>query len=168
MQNSIYLIGFMASGKTTLGRQLAEQLDYRFVDLDEEIEIKHGLAVQGIFEKYGESRFRNWEREALQEVMLRKGCVVSTGGGAPCFFSNMKQMNHSGVTIYLQVSVDEIFRRLSGMQMHRPLLRGLQGDDLKKFISVQIGKREPFYLQAQIIVHSDHADVGQILALLPH
>lgn len=168
MQNNIYLIGFMASGKSTLGRQLAEKLDYRFVDLDEEIEKKHGLSVSGIFEKYGESRFRNWESEALQEVALRKSCVVSTGGGTPCYFSNMEQMNHSGVTLYLQVSVDEIFRRLSGRQMHRPLLRGLQGNELKKFISYQISKREPFYLQSQITLHSDHADIEQILSLLPH
>ncbi len=168
MQNNIYLIGFMASGKTTLGRQLAERLDYQFIDLDEEIEKKHELSVSGIFEKYGESRFRSLESETLKEVSLRTGCVVATGGGTPCYFSNMEQMNRSGVTVYLQVSVAEIFRRLSGTQRHRPLIHGLQGEELKKFISGQITKREPFYLQAQFTVHSDCANTGQILVFLQH
>ncbi|MFM8739263.1 MAG: shikimate kinase, partial [Cytophagales bacterium] len=97
----IFLIGLPGSGKTTLGKQLAERLNIRFVDLDTEIEKSEGESIALIFKRFGEDHFRKAESTQLQKwANLNEDFVMATGGGAPCFFDNMEVMNQSGTTIF--------------------------------------------------------------------
>lgn len=115
---NIYLIGFMGSGKSSIGKSLGLLLDYRFVDTDSEIEKKYGQMIPSIFEKYGEKTFRTYETEVLKTLEL--GNIVSTGGGIVESAENMNIMKKSGTVIYLQTTFDEIAKRLESDQS-RPL-----------------------------------------------
>jgi shikimate kinase len=119
----IFLIGFMASGKTTVGRLLAERLDWNFVDLDKVIEDEAGMTVPEIFAAEGEEGFRKRETEALREVAKRRQAVVATGGGAPCREENIEAMLAAGRVFWLDVSPEEAVRR-AGKGSGRPLLDG--------------------------------------------
>ena len=85
----IYLIGLPGSGKTTLGKQVAKALNLTFIDMDEKIEQTEGKSISEIFSKEGEAYFRDIERAMLHQVAQEENCIISTGGGAPCFFDNM-------------------------------------------------------------------------------
>ncbi|MGB4415147.1 MAG: shikimate kinase [Paludibacter sp.] len=149
----IFLIGYMGSGKTYLGKMLAQQLDYVFVDMDALIEKKYHKAVSQIFAEMGEDKFREIERECLHEVADFEKTVISTGGGAPCFFDNMDYMNSHGFTVYLKLSPEQLVTRLESSRAgKRPLLGNRKGEDLRLFIEEGLVAREPFYSQAQLIV----------------
>src|SRR5208337_5165979 len=98
----IFLIGFMGSGKTTIGKQLASSLGYRFLDSDFEIQKQFDLKISDIFEKFGEERFREAEKEWISNIHEYDNIVISTGGGLPCHFNNIGLMNHLCITIYLK------------------------------------------------------------------
>lgn len=143
----------MGSGKTYLGKMLAQQLDYVFVDMDALIEKKYHKAVSQIFAEMGEDKFREIERECLHEVADFEKTVISTGGGAPCFFDNMDYMNSHGFTVYLKLSPEQLVTRLESSRAgKRPLLGNRKGEDLRLFIEEGLVAREPFYSQAQLIV----------------
>ncbi|MDR2805473.1 MAG: shikimate kinase, partial [Dysgonamonadaceae bacterium] len=95
--------------------------------------------------------FREIEREVLQEVAQFENTIISTGGGAPCFFDNMDWMNRTGITIYLKVSVSELTRRLITGRQKRPLIRDKNREDLEQFIAANLNKREAWYNRATII-----------------
>ena len=152
----VYLIGFMGSGKSFLGKQLAAQLDLDFVDLDDQIEAKAGMAISQIFEQFDENYFRTIEQTVLHETELLTGAVISTGGGAPCFFNNMTWMNHQGLTVYLQTTASLLAERLQSEMAHRPLLADLSTSDLIQFIEDKVAARTHFYEQAHIIWTQDH------------
>src|ERR1700731_760133 len=92
----IFLIGFMGSGKTTLGRKLAHRLDYEFIDLDQVLEARAGMTIAEYFTQFGEDAFRKLESQVLKQTPYPANAVVSTGGGLPCFFDNMEWMNVHG------------------------------------------------------------------------
>ncbi len=143
----------MGSGKTYMGKMLAQQLDYVFVDMDALIEKKYHKAVSQIFAEMGEDKFREIERECLHEVADFEKTVISTGGGAPCFFDNMDYMNSHGFTVYLKLSPEQLVTRLESSRAgKRPLLGNRKGEDLRLFIEEGLVAREPFYSQAQLIV----------------
>lgn len=143
----------MGSGKTYLGKMLAQQLDYVFVDMDALIEKKYHKAVSQIFAEMGEDKFREIERECLHEVADFEKTVISTGGGTPCFFDNMDYMNSHGFTVYLKLSPEQLVTRLESSRAgKRPLLGNRKGEDLRLFIEEGLVAREPFYSQAQLIV----------------
>src|SRR5690554_7670123 len=98
MVNSVFLTGFMGSGKTTVGQMLARALQWRFIDLDHYIVQSQGKSITALFDEIGEAGFRLLEHEALKEVAALKRVVVSTGGGAPCFHKNMQLMRSKGLT----------------------------------------------------------------------
>ena len=126
----IYLVGLPGSGKTTLGTALAAALSLPFVDLDAEIEKQEGEAVPSIFSSKGEDHFRRVESRVLREwAGSLQSFVMGTGGGAPCFYQGMDIINSSGISIFLDVAVDEILRRLAAFN-NRPLLQA--EDDQKK------------------------------------
>ncbi len=152
----VYLIGFMGSGKSFLGRQLAMSLGFEFMDLDQQIEQKAGMTISQIFERFGEDHFRKLEQAVLQETETRKKTIVSTGGGAPCFFDNMEWMNQQGLTIYLQASPTLLADRLQSEMAHRPLLAHLNTTELIQFIEDKVASRTHFYEQAHIIWTQDH------------
>jgi shikimate kinase len=147
----IFLIGLPGSGKTTLGKQLAEKMNLPFADLDSEIEKKEGQTVKEIFAQKKESYFREMETKTLQEFcLLKSDFVMATGGGAPCFFDNMSLMNQSGLSIFLDVPASEIARRLQQTNLtERPLFSKLSSDQLKDKIEWLRSQRISFYRQAK-------------------
>ena len=138
----IYLIGLPGVGKTTIGKQLAESLHYNFIDLDDEIEKSIGLNIPEIFNTRGEKYFREIEKLALHKTFNFTQTVVACGGGTPCFFDNLTQINKNGKSIYLKASSLEINSRLPLSELEkRPLFKTNSLDELLK-------KRKTFYEKA--------------------
>lgn len=152
---TIYLIGYMCSGKTTLGNLLKEIADVTFTDLDQYIEEREGQTINEIFAQKGEDEFRNMERKALKDVTETIGGVIATGGGTPCFFDNMEYMKENGNVVYLNCSREELFERLKIYKATRPLLKNKNDEEIKEFIENSLPKREPFYNNASIIIDAD-------------
>lgn len=124
----IYLVGFMASGKTTVGRELAAARNLSFVDLDEVVELRAGRSISEIFDRSGEPRFRELEHEALREVAARSPAVVAAGGGAFATERNAELMRRTGITVWLDVPFDTIVRRVGeGEERARPLFESEEG-----------------------------------------
>ena len=154
----IFLIGYMGAGKTTVGKVLSRQLGLSFIDLDHYIEGRYHKTVGQLFAEKGEDAFRDIERRMLREVAAFEDVLVSTGGGAPCFFDNMEFMNRTGKSVFLNVHPDVLCRRLRIAIQQRPILQGRQDDELKEFIIQALEKRAPFYRQAQYIFDADELE----------
>lgn len=148
----IFLIGFMGSGKTTVGKQLALLLHADFIDLDKLIEEKEQASISTIFERNGEQYFRERESFFLKSLAASGDVVIATGGGTPCFFDNMEWMNDNGVTIYLKATPKLLSDRLRKERDHRPLLRGRSDEEVLDFIHQKLSEREKFYATAQVVV----------------
>jgi len=148
----IFLTGYMGCGKSTIGRKVAALMGINFIDLDKFIEERNFKSVPDIFAQEGEMAFRLKERQALEEVSQFEDIVIGTGGGAPCFFDNMKMMNKAGITIYLAPDNDTLAFRLLKSKTERPLIAGKSPEELKIFISQALEKRAPFYEQSKIII----------------
>jgi len=164
MQSRIFLIGFMGSGKTTVGSKLARIMGYEFVDMDQVIEETSGMTVPGIFAELGEEVFRKWEHDILLELCRREKVVVATGGGAPCHGTMMSTMNKNGDTIYIKLTPSVLKIRLTQSKTNRPLIRGKSPQELLDFITSLLEKREAFYNQATYIVDGMKLD-PELLAL---
>lgn len=164
---NIYLIGFMGSGKSYTGQQLATALDLPFVDLDERIEQAEKRSIGQIFESEGESYFRNLEAQLLRATAAEGPAVISCGGGTPCFHQNMDWINANGLSIYLKASVQLLAKRLKKGQEHRPLIRGFNTTELEWFIAERLEQREFYYNQAEIVIVQDDNQslVPQLLTL---
>lgn len=148
----IFLVGLAGSGKTTLGKQLAAELDLPFVDLDWEIEKQENKSVREIFSQLGEDYFRKVESELLREwASSQKDFVMATGGGAPCFFEGMQIINSSGLSIFLDVPIDVLNSRLMAAT-DRPLLDSTGEEDRIKKITFLRDTRLPVYRKAHIIL----------------
>ena len=148
----------MGAGKTTVGKVLSRQLELSFIDLDHYIEGRYHKTVGQLFAEKGEDAFRDIERRMLREVAAFEDVLVSTGGGAPCFFDNMEFMNRAGKTVFLDVHPDVLFRRLRVAKQQRPILQGKEDDELKTFIIQALEKRAPFYHQAHYIFNADELE----------
>ncbi|PIF03266.1 MAG: shikimate kinase, partial [Draconibacterium sp.] len=107
----IYLIGYMGCGKSTLGKKLAQKLEMQFIDMDCFIEERNYKSIAQIFEGYGEETFRKKEQKALKELSEFTNVVIATGGGAPVFFDNIEVMNQTGITIFIDVTTEELVKR---------------------------------------------------------
>lgn len=155
----------MGSGKTHTGTKLAEKLGFLFLDLDLLIEAEAGMDIKQIFEASGENRFRELEREALHFTAELEDVVVSTGGGAPCFFDNMEWMNDHGTSVFLDTPAQILAERLLPERTHRPLLKPYDETTLPDFIQSKLEERMYFYRQAEIIFPQTEAkaDVAQSL-----
>lgn len=164
----IFLIGLPGCGKSTLGKQLAENLKIPFVDLDAEIEKSVGITIKDIFKKYGESFFRKEESEQLHRFSEGyDDLVMATGGGVPVFFDNMKFMNQRGYTIFLDVPAREIAQRILKTKLdERPLLGSTHPDELKDQIEFLRSQRISFYQQAQIRIVNDTIQLSEIINAL--
>ena len=145
------LIGFPGSGKSTVGRQLAERFGMEFIDLDLFIEEKYHTAIPLLFEKYGEAAFRTLEYAALREVLERENVVIATGGGAPCHGDAMDQINAHAQSIYLRLSEDQLVERLRHSKKKRPLTDSLSLPALRQYVHDTLTLREPYYLKAHTI-----------------
>ena len=145
----IFLIGYMGAGKTTLGKAFARALGLTFVDLDWYIEERFHKSIRQLFAERGEEGFRELEKRMLHEVGDFEDVVISVGGGTPCFFDNMEYMNEAGETVFLDVNLQVLFRRLKVAKQQRPLLDGKTDEELKAFIQEALQKRLPFYTKAK-------------------
>ena len=164
----IFLIGYMGCGKTTIGKILAEKMGYNFVDLDLFIEKKYLKTVSEIFAEMGQKKFRKIEQKCLAEVSDFEKTIIATGGGTPCYFDNLNKMNESVLTVYIRLTTKELFSRLESSQASkRPLIADKKGEELHLFIQNGLKVREPFYLQAKLIVNGyDENLVEQISKII--
>ena len=145
----IILVGYMGSGKTTVGRALAKSLDLPFYDLDWYIESRMRKTVKQLFDERGEDGFRQVERNMLHEVAEFENIVLSCGGGTPCFFDNMDYINQQGESVYLKCTTDVLVQHLKMGKTVRPLLLNKTPEEVVAFIEQQLRQREPFYTKAK-------------------
>lgn len=161
----IFLIGYMGSGKTSIGKRIAEKLHFQFIDMDHYIENQLHKSIAEIFNELGEAFFREQERECLHEVSKMENAVIATGGGSPCHFDNIDVMNKNGLTVYIRLSPKQLSDRLKATNISkRPLLANQKEDELENYIHQNLSKREPIYRKAQLTVTgSDDEIVEQII-----
>lgn len=152
MDNKIFLIGFMGSGKSTVGRKLAKALGYELIDLDKLFELKEGMSIGDYFQKHGEVTFRKRESELLQSINYPEKAVIATGGGTPCFFSNMEWMNSHGMTIYIAMEPAVLLNRLKNAKGTRPAIKNMNEDELRDFIINTLSVRQSYYAKAKLMV----------------
>ena len=153
----------MGCGKTTAGKRLASALGYSFIDLDELIEAQQKKSIADIFEKDGQEAFRKIEKSALHSTFNLSDSVISTGGGAPCFFDNINQMNGHGKTVYIKLSAKALTKRLSPAKDLRPLIKGKSDKELLVFIEDVLAQRELFYNKAKYSVNGIGLSADRII-----
>lgn len=153
----IVLIGYMGSGKSTIGKLLAKKLNINFIDLDNYIEMKLENTISTIFKEKGEIYFRKMEHKFVKELLEKKeSFILSTGGGTPCYANNMQQINAKTPNVfYLKVSISGLIDRLASEKEHRPLIKNIANEDLPEFIGKHLFERNMFYLQAKHTITCD-------------
>jgi len=162
----IYLVGYMGSGKSTVGRRLAHLAGLLFIDLDKYIEERNCRSVPQIFAIEGEMAFREKEHKALEEVSEFDNVVVATGGGAPCYFDNMALMNTTGTTLFLDVEPQILAGRLAVSKTERPLIKGKTKQELIDFIIENLSKRRPFYELSHFRINDTEIHAEVILQMI--
>lgn len=161
----IFLVGFMGAGKTTIGRRLAKGLDFEFYDSDLYFEEKFHFSIYNFFEVFGEHKFREFERDILQELFENNNdAIISTGGGTACFYDNMKLMNEEGITVYVKMHLKSLKHRLLNAKRPRPAIQGLNENEMQLFIKKLLTEREQFYKQAKIVVKGEDCNIPGLIA----
>jgi len=162
---TIVLLGYMGSGKTSIGKRLSSKLNYNFIDFDHFIEEKEQCSVAEIFKRKGEIYFRKLESKYLNEVLEVENAVVSLGGGTPCYSNNMVRISSSEnvASIYLKTSIKTLTDRLLKQMNSRPLIKHLGNyAELSEFIGKHLFERNNFYLQSDISITTDDKSVEAI------
>lgn len=162
----LVLIGYMASGKSSIGKKLAKKINYKFVDLDDYIAKKEVISIPEIFKKKGEIYFRKKETEALNELLHQnKDFILAVGGGTPCYGKNMKIINTNAKSIYLKGTINTIYKKLSKPKnkQKRPLISTVADEDLKEFIAKHLFERAPYYEQADFTIIIDNKTKTEIV-----
>ena len=145
----IILIGYMGSGKTTVGKALSKETGMMFYDLDSNIESRMRKTVAQIFAEKGEEGFRKIEHNMLHEVAEFENVIISCGGGTPCFFDNIDYINQQGEVVYLKATPEVLYRHLLMGKVERPLIKNKTPEELVAYITEQVAKREEFYNKAK-------------------
>lgn len=163
----IFLLGFMGSGKSTLGKKVATRLNIDFIDLDNFIEQQENKTISAIFAEEGEAYFRKIEQNAL-EVLCQKpdNMIIALGGGTPCFFNNMELINNTGISIYLKYNSGILSSRLLKAKSTRPLIKNKTKEELVAFIDNMLLDRKFHYNKAQFVVENRNVKVEDILVLI--
>lgn len=159
----IILIGFMGAGKTTLGKVLAETLSIPFYDTDSLIEHHTNSSISSIFLNYGESYFRNLEKETIENLPKNSSYVLAVGGGLPCFNNLMEILKTLGTTVYLKHDVTTLSKRLTNDAEERPLVAEKSGDALVSYIQEKVEEREMVYKKAQLILEHEEQTIDSII-----
>ncbi|NQV22232.1 MAG: shikimate kinase [Rhodospirillales bacterium] len=162
----VVLIGLMGAGKTTVGRRLATRLGVPFVDSDAEIEAAAGYSVQDIFDKYGESAFREGERKVMLRLLKGPVQIIATGGGAFMDPDIRQAIADNGISVWLKAELSVLLERVS-RRNHRPLLKT---GDPKEILERLMKERYPVYAESDIVVESAEGPhkvvLGKIVAAL--
>ena len=161
---NLALIGFMGTGKTSVGRLVADQLHFDYLDTDEMIQLRAGRTIADIFAKDGEAAFRQQEQEIVNELAARKRTVIATGGGLPTIEANITSLKTHALTVCLWASPEKIWERVRN-QTHRPLLCG---PEPRLKISELLAGREPFYRQADVLINTDLRSVREVAQQVVH
>jgi len=161
MTQPLYLIGYMAAGKSTIGRLVAEKTGWHFVDLDAAFEEIHGLSPAEYIRQYGIEDFRRKEKYVLEDIADAapiETVVYATGGGYPCWEDNMECLKELGTSIYIRWKAEDLAKRLMLTDLNeRPVLQGKTEEELLAFIRPQLEAREEYYQQANIILDAPGA-----------
>lgn len=156
----------MGCGKSTIGKQLAQKLNYKFVDLDELIISKTSCTIPDYFEKYGEKEFRKKEYDLLRKIDFSNDIIISTGGGTPCYKDNIEFIRKTGTTIYLKLETDLLCKRLINSHTIRPMVNGKSEDELKIWVENLLNKRKGFYEKAHVIIDARNISTSLLLKVL--
>ena len=163
----IFLLGYMGSGKSYIGKRLAERIEQDFMDFDEEIEKRENSKISEIFEKKGEIYFRKLEREVLLEMISSPDdLVISLGGGTPCYGNNMDLIKNAenSTSIYLKLNIENLTSRLEQEKSHRPMISHLEDrEKLEEFIRKHLFERGFYYNQSEHIINCDGKTSQQII-----
>ncbi|MFO1488218.1 MAG: shikimate kinase [Verrucomicrobiota bacterium] len=161
---NIALIGFMGTGKSSVGQMAAASLHFTFLDTDHVIETRAGKSITEIFAQEGEPAFRNWESRIVDELAARQKTVISTGGGLPTNPAHLASLKQHSLVVCLWASPEKIWERVRS-QSHRPLLNN--PDPLAK-IRELLAVREPFYKQADVLVNTEMRSLREVVQQVIH
>ena len=161
----IVLLGYMASGKSTIGREISKKLDMKFIDLDDYISKREKRSISEIFKVEGEIYFRKIESLYLGEILNSKDSfILSLGGGTPCYSNNMELiLNSEASSIYIKADIKTLASRLTAEKNKRPLVAYLKDDKLIEFVAKHLFERRFFYEQASITINSENKSIEEII-----
>lgn len=152
----------MGVGKSTIGKKLARQLNFDFIDLDDIFEQKYKISIDSFFNKYDEELFRKLEHDMLLETFLDSNAVISTGGGTPCFHNAMEKINSVGYSVYIKMPPVTIVHRLSTAKRKRPLIEGIPKEELQNVIKKKLKLRHPVYKMAHLHIDGIDVDISEL------
>lgn len=160
-KKTVFLIGFMGTGKSAAGKRAAYSLKCPFTDTDKLVETMLAKSVPDIFQQDGEEVFRKAERRAIEDTVKNGPCLVSTGGGAACYGDNLKFMKSSGLVVTLLANPETIYKRVAASPTERPLLSCA---DPKSRITALLQKRAYYYINADFLVDTEDKNVAEVAA----
>lgn len=161
----IVLLGYMGSGKSSVGEVLAERLVVGFIDLDDYITQEEHMSISEIFKNKGEIYFRRIETKYLDELLnLDQNFVLSVGGGTPCYANNIEIINQKSTSFYLNATLDSLYNRLKRQRKSRPLIANIKLENLKEFLAKHLFERRPFYAKAAVVIQTDNKTVSEVVS----
>lgn len=165
MKKKIILLGYMASGKSTIASILAKELNFEWYDLDHIIEKNNKITISEIFKNKGEIYFRKLEHQTLNEILLKnENLILSLGGGTPCYANNHIHFeNEDVISIYLKASIETLYDRLLNEKVHRPLVNQYNNEELKEFIAKHLFERSYFYNKAKKTINIDNKSTSMVV-----
>lgn len=159
----------MGSGKSHWGRLLSQKLGLHFFDLDEQVVGIAGKSIPEIFANEGEEKFRLMEKDTLHIISeSHESFVMACGGGTPCYFNNIDYMNQSGISVWINTPMEELYQRLIREKSNRPLIRELEDDQLRNFISKKYSDRRIFYEQASTSIDEEPIEIEHLIDKIFH
>lgn len=158
----VFLIGFMFSGKSTVGKKLASIMNYQFIDTDRYFEEKYKISILDFFEKFGEEMFRKFEHDILKELVVKDNVIISTGGGLPCYNNNIDLINDEGISIYLEMPFKAIINRQKNSKQKRPLLQNKTQEEIEEYLKALLTQREPIYKKSKITIDAKNVNFSDL------
>lgn len=159
----IVLVGFSGCGKTTAGRKIAKAFNYKFIDLDQEFEIRYHITISSFLTKYGKESFRKCENNLLKLTLGSDNLVLSTGGGTPCYYNAMEEINNHSISVYIKMTRQSLHNRLINSKKERPLTEGKDSTELMEYIEKTLESREKFYEKAFLTVKGESLNISDLV-----